>query len=64
MGEPIFVEDPEGDVEDAGVILTVALDTAAKNSFLAVIDAKTMTEVARATVPQPVPFGFHGAYVA
>jgi len=32
------------------------------NSFLAVIDAKTMKEIARATVVKVVPVGFHGNF--
>ena len=63
-GEPIFVKDPDGDTEDAGSLLSVVLDATAKKSFLAVIDARSMKEVARATVPQPVPLGFHGKHIA
>lgn len=36
----------------------------AQRSFLLVLDARTMEEVGRASVPQPVPFGFHGQYLA
>lgn len=62
-GEPIFVPKPGSNVEDEGVLLSVVLDAEEKRSFMAVIDAQTMTEVARATVPQPVPLGFHGRYM-
>lgn len=71
-GEPIFVPRPASaprtlaaapGAEDDGVVLTVVLDSATSESFLAVIDASTMREVARATVSGTVvPFGFHGAY--
>ncbi len=62
-GEPIFVADPEGTEEDDGVLLSVVLDKAEEKSFMAVVDARTMREIARATVPQVVPFGFHGQYM-
>ncbi len=62
-GEPIFVPKPGSDVEDEGVLLSVVLDTAEERSFLVVLDARDMTEMARALVPQPVPFGFHGQYM-
>ncbi|WP_299236182.1 carotenoid oxygenase family protein [Natronomonas sp.] len=62
FGEPIFVPAPEGDAEDAGVVLTVALDTEADRSRLLVLDGETFTERARATLPHAAPFDFHGRY--
>merc|ERR1711970_525205 len=41
-GEPIFVADPEGDSEDAGVVMTNVLDTLRNQTYLVVLDAKTM----------------------
>ena len=38
------------------------LDTNNGNSFLMLLDALTMQEVARAVVPEPVVFGFHAEY--
>jgi torulene dioxygenase len=61
-GEPIFVADPEGTEEDDGVLLSVVLDEAKGASFLLVLDAKNMKEVARAEMSSVVPFGFHGAF--
>ena len=61
-GEPVFVANPEGTAEDDGVILSVVLDTNQGNSFLLVLDAATFSEIARATIPQPVLFGYHGAF--
>jgi beta,beta-carotene 9',10'-dioxygenase len=61
-GEPVFVPDPDGDTEDAGVLLSVVLDAKAAASFLLVLDAKTLTELARATAPHVVSFGFHGGF--
>ena len=62
-GEPIFVPDPNRQAEDDGVLLSVVLDAAQGNSFLLILDAQTLQEVARADLPQPVMFGFHGLYV-
>ena len=63
-GEPVFVADPNGNGEDAGVLLSVVLDAASESSFLLVLDAETMQEHARARVPHPIPFGIHGEYYA
>jgi beta,beta-carotene 9',10'-dioxygenase len=64
-GEPVFVPMPgqDGD-EDAGVILSVVLDTSTGRSFLLVLSAATFGELGRAHVPHPIPFGFHGHYSA
>jgi beta,beta-carotene 9',10'-dioxygenase len=61
-GEPVFVAEPGAEAEDAGVLLSVVLDATAGSSFLAVLDAATLTELARATVPRHIPFGFHGQF--
>lgn len=62
VGEPIFVPDPSGKDEDEGVLLIVVLNVSTQRSSMVVVDAKTMTEVARASVPQAVPLGFHGKF--
>lgn len=62
-GEPIFVPKPGGEEEDEGVLLSVVLDAAEEKSFLAVIDAQTMTEIARASVPRALPLAFHGQFM-
>jgi beta,beta-carotene 9',10'-dioxygenase len=62
-GEPIFVRRPGDEAEDAGVVLSVALDTAAGRSFLLVLDAASFEELARAEAPHHIPFGFHGQYL-
>ena len=48
--------------EDDGVLLSVVLDAANATSFLLVLDAATLEEVARATVPHALPLGFHGEF--
>jgi beta,beta-carotene 9',10'-dioxygenase len=62
-GEPIFVREPGADGEDAGVVLSVVLDTAAGRSSLVVLDARSFEERARAEAPHHIPFGFHGQFL-
>ncbi|KDQ09774.1 hypothetical protein BOTBODRAFT_58462 [Botryobasidium botryosum FD-172 SS1] len=61
-GEPIFVPKPTEQAEDDGVVLSVVLDGATQKSMLVVLDAKDMTEVARAEMDTHFPFGFHGVW--
>ncbi len=62
-GEPVFVAGPGGEAEDAGAILSVVLDARAGLSFLLVLDASDMRELARAPAPHHIPFGFHGNFL-
>ena len=61
-GEPVFVARPQAEREDEGVLLSVVLDAAAETSFLLVLDAADLSELARARVPHHIPFGFHGQF--
>ncbi len=61
-GEPVFVAAPDADDEDEGVLLSVVLDGRTGTSFLLVLDAGTLAELARAEVPHHIPFGFHGQF--
>ncbi len=61
-GEPIFVRRPHATREDDGVLLSVVLEARRRASSLVVLDARTLTEIARASVPHHIPFGFHGRY--
>ena len=61
-GEPVFVARPDADGEDDGVLLSVVLDAAAESSFLLVLDAAGLSELARARMPHHIPFGFHGQF--
>jgi carotenoid cleavage dioxygenase-like enzyme len=63
-GEPVFVGAPGRAAEDEGVILSVVLDAARGTSFLLVLDARTFAERARAEIPHPVLFGYHGEFFA
>ena len=61
-GEPVFVAAPDAEHEDEGVLLSIVLDGDKGNSFLLVLDAASMRELARAEVPHHIPFGFHGQF--
>ena len=60
--EPIFVASPSADSEDDGVVLSVVLRPADKSSFLLILNAKTMSELARARVSHLLPIGLHGLF--
>jgi beta,beta-carotene 9',10'-dioxygenase len=60
-GEPVFVAAPDARGEDEGVLLSVVLGPHG-TSFLLVLDAGTLRELARADVPHHIPFGFHGMF--
>lgn len=62
-GEAIFIPDPDGKEEDDGILLSVVLDGFKGKSYLLCLDAKTMTEVGRASLNSVVGFGFHGTHV-
>jgi beta,beta-carotene 9',10'-dioxygenase len=67
-GEPVFVARPASSPEaaaqgeDDGVLLSVVLDAGAGTSFLLVLDARDLSELARAEAPHHIPFGFHGQF--
>lgn len=62
--EPVFV--PGGVGEDDGWVLSVVYDAARHGSDLVVLDASDFAAapVARVTLPQRVPEGFHGSWLA
>jgi beta,beta-carotene 9',10'-dioxygenase len=61
-GEPVFVAAPDAEAEDEGVLLSVVLDGDRGGSYLLVLDARDLSELARAEVPHHIPFGFHGQF--
>lgn len=63
-GEPVFVPAPGADGEDEGVLLSVVLDSDKGTSFLLVLDARDLSELARAEAPHHIPFSFHGQFAA
>jgi beta,beta-carotene 9',10'-dioxygenase len=62
-GEPVFVAAPGAQGEDEGVLLSVVFDASSGRSFLLVLDAADLGELARAEVPHHIPYGFHGQFV-
>lgn len=61
-GEPVHVGRPGRTEEDDGVLLSVVLEPERGASSMVVLDAATLTELARARVPHHIPFGFHGQF--
>ncbi len=61
-GEPVFVRRPRARREDDGILLSVVLDAPRRTSYLLALDARDMSELARAAVPHHIPFGFHGLH--
>jgi beta,beta-carotene 9',10'-dioxygenase len=61
-GEPVFVARPDAESEDDGVLMSVVLDARAGTSFLLVLDATDLSELARAQAPHHIPFSFHGQF--
>eukprot|EP01006_Ploeotia_vitrea_P015779 TRINITY_DN46095_c0_g1_i1.p1 TRINITY_DN46095_c0_g1~~TRINITY_DN46095_c0_g1_i1.p1 ORF type:complete len:524 (+),score=235.65 TRINITY_DN46095_c0_g1_i1:40-1572(+) len=61
-GEPLFVPSPNPVSEDDGVLVDVVLNVTDHTSFVVVIDARTMTSVARASAETAIPLGFHGRF--
>jgi carotenoid cleavage dioxygenase-like enzyme len=65
-GEPVFVGRPGETDEDAGWLVTFVHDVPKGTTEFVVIDAQDFDRgyVARVALPQRVPFGFHGNWVA
>ncbi|XP_029922436.1 beta,beta-carotene 15,15'-dioxygenase [Myripristis murdjan] len=62
--EPVFVASPGAVEEDDGVILSSVISTDSKISpFMLVLDAKTMQEVARASIDANVHMDLHGLFI-
>ncbi len=65
-GEAVFAPDSKGTTSDARWLLTFVHDEKANCSELVIIDAQDFTSspVARIQIPQRVPYGFHGMWLA
>lgn len=61
-GEPVFVAAPGATGEDEGVLLSIVFDARKGNSYLVVLDARDLSELARAEAPHHIPYGFHGQF--
>mmetsp|Transcript_23531 Transcript_23531/g.46805 ORF Transcript_23531/g.46805 Transcript_23531/m.46805 type:complete len:546 (+) Transcript_23531:51-1688(+) len=66
-GDALFVPDPSSDDEDGGVLLVCFRDGTDGSTFLSVVDAKGMQEVARVRGADgedfSMPYAFHGVWV-
>jgi carotenoid cleavage dioxygenase len=65
-GEAVFAPHPNGKDEDEGWLITFVYNSRSETSELVVINAQDVTSepVARVLIPQPVPYGFHGAWIS
>ena len=65
-GEPVFIGKQGRTEEDAGWLVTFVHDQAAGSAEFVVMDAEDIERgyVAKVTLPQRVPFGFHGNWVS
>jgi all-trans-8'-apo-beta-carotenal 15,15'-oxygenase len=61
VNEPVFVPKPGGG-EEEGWLLAMVFDGVRDRSSVVVIDAKTMTQVARLWLKHHVPYGLHGTF--
>lgn len=61
-GEPVFIQRPGRQQEGEGVLISVVLDARSGTSFLLVLDAISLHDIARAQCPHAIPFGLHGCY--
>src|SRR4051812_10941628 len=67
-GGPVFVPRPStpasNSAEDDGVLLSIVFDAALSQSFLLILDAKSLGELVRARLPYIVPLAFgHGQFM-
>ncbi|MBD2533216.1 carotenoid oxygenase family protein [Nostoc flagelliforme FACHB-838] len=64
--EAVFAPRPGATAEDDGWLLTFVYDESSNTSELVVVNAQDITAepVARVIIPQRVPYGFHGTWVA
>jgi carotenoid cleavage dioxygenase-like enzyme len=63
-GEAVLARDPRSGNADVGALLSVVFDARSGTSFLLILDAETLAEMARARLPHAIPFGFHGQFIA
>ncbi|HXJ84716.1 MAG TPA: carotenoid oxygenase family protein [Candidatus Methylomirabilis sp.] len=63
--EPVFVPTSASAAEDEGWVLTYVYDAARDGSALVILDAADFAgkPTAAITLPQRVPFGFHGSWI-
>lgn len=62
--EAVFVPRPGATQEDDGIVLSLILDAQNKKSFLLILDAKDLKELARVYTPHAIPFTVHSKFFA
>ncbi|XP_036433952.1 retinal Mueller cells isomerohydrolase [Colossoma macropomum] len=64
--EPLFVQNPDAQNEDDGVLLTTVVNPGASQhpAYLLILNARDLTEIARAEVDVIIPVTLHGMYKA
>jgi carotenoid cleavage dioxygenase-like enzyme len=62
-GEPVFVPSPDPKAEDDGLLLSVVLDTYSNTSYLIILNASNLGQVAKAALPHSILFGYHGTFI-
>lgn len=60
-GEALFVPRPDAKAEDDGYLVELLMRD--EDAALLIIDARSMTEVARLALPRRVPYGVHGCWL-
>ncbi|KAL4630262.1 beta,beta-carotene 15,15'-dioxygenase-like [Arapaima gigas] len=62
--EAVFVANPNGTEEDDGVVLATVINVGPeKSDFLLILDGKTFTEIARASVNAELHMDMHGHFI-
>jgi all-trans-8'-apo-beta-carotenal 15,15'-oxygenase len=62
-GEPVLVPRPGARDEEDAWLLSLVYRAASRRSELLILDARSLEEVCRLTLPHHVPPGFHGVWV-
>jgi len=57
-----FLEAPDAKKEDDGVLLTIVFDGEREQSYLLLLDARTLSPVARSYLPMNLPWSAHGMH--
>jgi len=64
LGEPLFVPDPNGEDEDDGILISCLIRAIeGRKCGIVFINAKTMTEIARAEFDNFIPLSIHGIFI-
>lgn len=61
--ESIFVPNPTSSIEDEGILVNLLYNSEENHSFLLLLHAQTMKEIARITFDHPLPHPLRGMYI-